>query len=169
MGRMRRAKRPMRVLMELCDAGAARAIRLIKGVDIRRLPHKRIALTALAFALLLLPGMRTDEEGDVMRLAKTLYAIARYESRETMIAIGSVAMNRVASGVYPPTLREVLDAGDGFYRGAMYDGRTVAVAREVMMGARNVAPDVLHFSQTDPVITVGGGENARVIGGFAFF
>lgn len=62
-------------------------------------PHKRRIAAALASVLLVLAGCQRHTEKDCMERA--MYFESNRSSRDGMIAVGSVVMNRVESGRYP--------------------------------------------------------------------
>ncbi|MFZ5595628.1 MAG: cell wall hydrolase [Bacillota bacterium] len=67
--------------------------------------------------VLLIPGKEPDFEiavsrgytrDDVMMLARAIYAEARGESFQGQVAVGAVILNRVESGEFPKTIKEVI-------------------------------------------------------------
>ena len=60
---------------------------------------KWLALIALAALLVgaLLPGVSFTEDRDTVLLARAIYALARNDSYDAKLAIGTVAMNRLDS------------------------------------------------------------------------
>jgi len=125
-----------------------------------------IALLALLAALgcALAPHAAFTEDRDTVRLAQAIYALARGESYEAKLAIGTVAVNRVASPWYADTLGGVLDAQHQFPAGSRYDAESLAAAHDVLSGRRALPAGALAYQsagatepRTDaPLATVGG-------------
>lgn len=109
-------------------------------------PRKRTAFALLLAAFLLLPGAKMASREYEGMLARTLYAMAAEEPYEVMIALGSLAMNRVAAEEYPGTLTQVLNEGE-FFRGGGYDGRALNAAREVLSGRRSLPDYCVRFDR----------------------
>ncbi len=117
----------------------------------------------VALACALLPGVSSTEDRDTVLLARTIYAMAREESYDAKLAVGSVAMNRVGNAWFGDTLGEVLTQQHQFAAGTRYDQDSLAAAHEVLAGRRTLAPDVLYFHPVDaaepwaerPIKTVG--------------
>ena len=124
-----------------------------------------IALVALVAALgcALLPRTGFTEDRDTVLLARAIYALAREESYETKLAIGSLAMNRVDSPWYADTLGGVLNAQHQFPIGKRYDAASLSAAHDVLSGRRVLSPDAVCYQSADvaepridaPIKTVG--------------
>ena len=127
---------------------------------------KWLALIALGALLagMLAPGVSYTEDGDTVLLARAIYALARGESYETKLAIGTVAMNRVDSVWFENTLQGVLNAQHQFPIGSRYDADSLSAAHAVLSGRRALGSDALYYHSLsasepwrgDPVKTVGG-------------
>lgn len=128
-------------------------------------PKKRTIYTLLLISFLFLPGAKWSAREYELALAKTLYAMAGSESYETMVALGSAAMNRVRSDEYPDTLTAVLNEGE-FYRGNGYDERALSAAAEVLAGRRTLPESTLRFERAAEGESAGGGF---FIGSFHFY
>lgn len=114
---------------------------------------KRTAYTLLLCVFMLTPGIGAFEDDLTITLAKTLCQMGQYETRETMIAIGSTVMNRVDDPRFPDTIREVLNQPGAFHRGGRYDERSLAAAKEVLAGKRTVPPEMVYLHKQE---TIGG-------------
>ena len=126
---------------------------------------KWMALLGVTVALgcALAPGVSFTEDRDTVLLARTIYAMARDESYDAKLAVGSVAMNRVGNPWFGDTLGEVLTQQHQFAAGSRYDQDSLAAAHEVLAGRRNLSADALYYHAVDaaepwsqkPVKTVG--------------
>lgn len=119
-----------------------------------------LGVTAL-LALLLAPGASYTEDQDTVLLARTIYALARNESYETKLAIGTVAMNRVESVWFSDSLGEVLNEQHQFPIGRRYDAQSLSAAHEVLSGRRTLSRNALYYRaagtwRKKPLKTVGG-------------
>ena len=127
------------------------------------------ALAALALmTCVLLPGVSYTEDKDTVLLARAIYALARGESYETKLAIGTVAMNRIESAWFEDTLGEVLNEQHQFPIGSRYDEESLAAAHAVLAGRRALDRDALYYQslaathpRTDAPLAV--------VGGYAFY
>ena len=131
---------------------------------------KCIAFIALAALLtcVLLPGVSFTEDRDTVLLARAIYALARNESYETKLAIGTVAMNRVDSVWFGDTLYGVLNEQHQFPIGSRYDADSLAAAHAVLSGSRSLSRDALYYrslTATQPREDT----PLAVVGGYAFF
>ena len=127
---------------------------------------KWLAIAALAALLAgaLIPGVSYTEDRDTVLLARAIYALARGESYETKLAVGTVAMNRVDSVWFDDTLEGVLNEQHQFPIGRRYDAESLAAAHAVIAGRRALGADALYYRALDatepwdvaPVKTVGG-------------
>ena len=132
--------------------------------------RKWIALAAAAALLvcLLVPGVSYTEDRDTVLLARVLYALARNESYDTQLALGTVAMNRMDSFWFADTLDGVLNEQHQFPIGSRYDKRSLKAARAVISGRRTLGRDALYYQslsashpRTDAPLAV--------VGGYAFY
>ena len=125
-----------------------------------------IALAAILIlgvcALYPKPGFTEDR--DTVMLARAIYALARSESYETKLAIGTVAMNRVDNPWFAGTLREVLNEQHQFPMGNRYDAESLSAAHDVLAGRRTLEKSAVYYQavsaterrQDAPVKRVGG-------------
>ena len=135
---------------------------------IRKWFSKRNVYAMLVCLFALTPGMSAFEEDLSVMLAKTLYQMGMHETRDTMIALGSAAMNRVEDDRFPDTLREVLNQPGAFSRGGRYDERSLGVAREVLMGKRSLSKDAVYFFRQPVQIGEALPEDCRRFGQYVF-
>ena len=132
--------------------------------------RKWIALIALAalLACALAPGVSYTEDRDTVLLARAIYALARNESYDTKLAIGTVAMNRRDSVWFADDLGDVLNEQHQFPIGSRYDAESLRAAHAVLSGRRTLSADALYYQST-------GASQPRTdaplatIGGFAFY
>ena len=127
---------------------------------------KWIALFGLLiFALCALwPSAAFTEDSDTVLLARAIYALAREESYDAKLAIGTVVMNRVANPWFSDTLGEVLTEQHQFPIGSRYDADCLSAAHDTLAGRRVLTPQALYYQsaeateprQDEPVQTVGG-------------
>ena len=131
---------------------------------------KYIALAAVlaALAWALVPHAAYTEDRDTVLLARAIYALARAESYETKLAVGSVALNRVENPWFADTLGEVLTEQHQFPIGNRYDAECLSAAHEVLSGRHTLDPSALYYQsaaatqpRTDPPL--------ETVGGFSFF
>ncbi len=128
--------------------------------------RKWIALAALAalLACALAPNASFTEDRDTVLLARAIYALARNESYDTKLAIGTVAMNRVGSVWFADDLGDVLNEQHQFPIGRRYDAESLRAAHAVLAGRRALSPDALYYQSLAasqpradaPLATVGG-------------
>ena len=128
--------------------------------------RKWIAIIALAALLgcALMPHASFTEDRDTVLLARAIYALARNESYETKLAIGTVAMNRLDSVWFADDLGEVMNEQHQFPIGSRYDAQSLKAAHEVLSGRRALGADALWYQslgasqprQDAPLATVGG-------------
>ena len=127
------------------------------------------AITALMLlGCMLVPDVSFTEDRDTVLLARAIYALARNESYDAKLAIGSVAMNRMDSAWFADTLDEVLNEQHQFPIGSRYDSESLSAAHAVLSGRRNLSRDALYYQsltasqpRTDAPIAV--------VGGYAFY
>ncbi|MGX8706602.1 MAG: cell wall hydrolase, partial [bacterium] len=110
-----------------------------------------IALAALLVMAVcaLMPTSGFTEDVDTVRLARAIYALARGDSYDAKLAIGTLAMNRVENPWFGDTLGEVLDEQHQFPMGSRYDAQSLAAAHEVLSGRRSLDPSALYYQSTD--------------------
>ncbi len=128
--------------------------------------RKWIAVLALAALLVgaLLPGVSFTEDRDTVLLARAIYALARNDTYDAKLAIGTVAMNRLDSPWFADTLGEVLNEQHQFPIGSRYDEESLAAAHAVLSGRRTLDRDALYYQALSasrprcdaPLATVGG-------------
>lgn len=126
-----------------------------------------IVLGALLIGLLA-PGVSYTEDRDTVLLARAIYALARGESYETKLAIGTVAMNRVESAWFDDTLNGVLTAQHQFPIGSRYDAESLEAAHAVLAGRRTLGADALYYQSltaSDPW----DGAPVKTVGGYGFY
>lgn len=128
------------------------------------------ALLLLAIPIMMFgaPAAGSGEDPDTLLLARTLYALGHNESYDTLLALGTVVMNRVDNPWYPKTVGAVLTQQHQFAYGTRYDERTLRAAREVIAGTRTLPADVLRFESADASAKLDGVPMAQV-GGYEFF
>lgn len=129
---------------------------------------KRTVYTALLCVFMLMPGMGVFEEDVSILLAKSLYQMGRYEVYDTLIALGSVAMNRVEDSRFPDTIKEVLNEPGVFSRGGRYDERTLSAARAVLMGKRTLPDGMVYFMELEEELNEVLGESRLRSGRYVF-
>ena len=132
--------------------------------------RKWIAMLALAavLACALAPHPGYTEDRETVLLARAIYALARGESYETKLAIGTVVMNRVDSPWYPDTVLEVLRQPHQFACGTLYDESCYQAARAVMMGRRTLPADAVIYRALDASAPAAGGDVVKVSGNYEF-
>ena len=132
--------------------------------------RKWVALAALVALLVcaLTPSVSYTEDRSTVLLARAIYALARNESYDAKLAIGTVAMNRMDSVWFADDLAGVLNEQHQFPIGSRYDAQSLRAAHAVLAGQRALSADVLYYQslaasqpRTDAPVAV--------VGGFAFF
>ena len=126
------------------------------------------ACVALALCAALLPGVSFTEDRDTVLLARTIYALARHESYETKLAIGSVVMNRVENAWFADDLNSVLNEQHQFPIGSRYDADSLAAAHAALAGRRALPADALYYRAADATETWSEAP-VKVVGGYAFY
>ena len=126
-----------------------------------------IAVAAL-MACLLVPGVSYTEDRDTVLLARAIYALARNESYDTKLAIGTVAMNRMNSFWFDDTLDGVLNEQHQFPIGSRYDPECLEAAHAVLSGRRTLGPDALYY-QSLSASQPRSDAPLAVVGGYAFY
>lgn len=110
-------------------------------------------------------------------MARAMYFESNRSSREGMIAVGSVVMNRVRSGKYPRTVCGVVGQRNQFAPGVLtrrMDGRGEALAREaaraVLAGERHPGiGNAMFFHQAGLRFGYDNMHYVAVAGGNAFY
>ena len=132
--------------------------------------RKWIALVAALalMACVLAPGVSFTEDRDTVLLARAIYALARNDSYDAKLAIGTVAMNRLDSVWFADSLNGVLNEQHQFPIGSRYDSECLAAAHAVLSGRRSLAADALYYqslSASEPRTD----KPLAVVGNFAFY
>ncbi len=132
--------------------------------------RKWITLLALAalLACALVPNVSFTEDKNTVLLARAIYALARNDSYDAKLAIGTVAMNRLDSVWFADDLGGVLNEQHQFPIGSRYDAESLRAAHAVLSGKRVLKPEALYYQslaasqpRTDAPLAV--------VGGFAFY
>ena len=108
------------------------------------LPNPKLRIAILAASALLLAGCSLGRRHSELEcMERAMYFESNRSSRDGMIAVGSVVMNRVESGKYPRSVCGVVGQKNQFARGIMsrrMNDRGVPMVREaaksVMRGER---------------------------------
>lgn len=100
-------------------------------------------------ACMFIPSVSFTEDRDTVRLARTIYALGRYESYETKLALGSVIMNRVENHWFADTLNDVLEDQQQFPAGKRYDSDSLRAAHAMLSGKRALNKDALYYQAAD--------------------
>ena len=108
-----------------------------------------VAAAALVLAGMLLPTASYTEDRDTVLLARAIYALAGSDSYEAKLAVGSVAMNRVADAWFGNTLEAVLNEQHQFPIGRRYDSDSLAAAHAVLSGQRALPANALYYHPLD--------------------
>ena len=137
-----------------------------RGMDMKKW-FALIALGALLVSVLA-PGVSFTEDKDTVLLARAIYALARNESYETKLAIGTVAMNRVASAWFDDSLAGVLCEQHQFPVGSRYDAESLDAAHAVLSGRRALGADALYYRALD-ASEPWDAAPVRTVGGYAFY
>ena len=132
--------------------------------------RKWIAMLALAavLACALAPHPGYTEDRETVLLARAIYALARGESYETKLAIGTVVMNRVDSPWFADSVDEVLNAQHQFPIGSRYDEASLSAAHDVISG-RRVLPGAAVCYQAANASEPRPDAPIRTVGSFAFY
>ena len=67
---------------------------------------RQLLAAALVLILIVYPSLGITEDVETVMLAKTLYTLCRDESYDTMLAMGTVVMNRVDSPFFPDNIED---------------------------------------------------------------
>ena len=127
-----------------------------------------LAAAALLCACALMPNASYTEDVDTVRLARTIYALARSDSYDAKLAIGTLAMNRVESPWFGDTLGEVLDEQHQFPMGSRYDADSLAAAHAVLAGRRTLDPAAVYY-QSQTATERRKDAPLQKVGAFAFY
>ena len=114
-------------------------------------------------ACILTPKPGFTEDKDTVLLAKAIYALARDDSYDAKLAIGTVAMNRVDNPWFADSLGAVLSEQHQFPIGTRYDAESLSAAHDVLAGRRALPAGALYYQAASaseprrdkPVTTVG--------------
>ena len=102
-------------------------------------PHlPRIAAMLSATALLLLAGCGGGRHSELECMERAMYFESNRSSREGMIAVGSVVMNRVHSEKFPNSVCAVIGQKNQFAPGVMTKKMDLRTAPKVQEAARSV-------------------------------
>ena len=108
---------------------------------------KRIIAAVIVLALILCaPIHGLSEDQYTIQLARVIYAVARNDSYDAKLALGSVVMNRVETPWYPAPLAEVLAEKHQFPAGQTYDDESLKAAHEVVTGMRTLDTELVQWS-----------------------
>ena len=132
--------------------------------------RKWIALLALAalLACALVPNVSFTEDKNTVLLARAIYALARNDSYDAKLAIGTVAMNRLDSVWFADDLGGVLNEQHQFPIGSRYDAESLRAAHAVLSGRRALGPEALYY-QSLAASQPRSDAPLAVVGGFAFY
>ena len=117
---------------------------------------------------ILTPKPGFTEDRDTVLLARAIYALARNESYDAKLAIGTVAMNRVANPWFGDSLGEVLNEQHQFPIGSRYDADSLSAAHDVLAGRRALPAGALYY-QTASASEPRRDEPVEKVGNFAFY
>lgn len=104
-----------------------------------------LAVIAVLMGCVLLPNASFTEDRDTILLARAIYALARNDSYDAKLAVGTVAMNRVDSVWFPDTLSGVLNQQHQFPIGSRYDADSLSAAHAVLAGRRTLSPAAVYY------------------------
>lgn len=127
-----------------------------------------LAVLAALLACVLAPNVSFTEDRDTVLLARAIYALARNESYDTKLAIGTVAMNRRDSAWFADDLGEVLNEQHQFPIGNRYDAESLRAAHAVLSGRRTLGANALYY-QSLAASLPRNDEPLAVVGGYAFY
>ena len=126
-------------------------------------------LAAVCICVMIPSTHSYTEDTATVRLAQTIYAIAGNEDYDTMLAVGTVIMNRVDSPWYPNTLDGVLTQQQQFPCGTRYDADSLAAAHEVLAGERTLTADAIAFQAKDASAPRGDADKCGESGNYNFY
>ena len=127
-----------------------------------------IAAVLILGACILIPKPGFTEDRDTVLLARAIYALARDDSYDAKLAIGTVAMNRVDNPWFSDTLGEVLNEQHQFPIGSRYDSESLSAAHAVLSGRRNLSAEALYY-QTADATEPRRDKPIQTVGHFAFY
>ncbi len=127
-----------------------------------------IAAVLILGACILIPKPGFTEDRDTVLLARAIYALARNDSYDAKLAIGTVAMNRVDNPWFSDTLGEVLSEQHQFPIGSRYDSESLSAAHAVLSGRRNLGAEALYY-QTADASEPRTDKPIKTVGQFAFY
>ncbi len=132
--------------------------------------RKWIAIAAVLalLACVLAPGVSFTEDRDAVLLARAIYALARSDSYDAKLAIGTVVMNRMDSVWFADSLGDVLNEQHQFPIGSRYDSECLSAAHAVLSGRRNLSANALYY-QSLAASEPRSDKPITVVGGFAFY
>lgn len=114
------------------------------------------------------PRSGFTEDKDTVMLARAIYALARDDSYDAKLAIGTVAMNRVENPWFSDDLGDVLSQQHQFPIGARYDADCLSAAHDVLSGHRALPAGALYY-QAASASEPRGDAPIKTVGGFAFY
>ena len=123
----------------------------------------------LALSIAWLPTVSYTEDQDAILLARTIYALARDESYDTKLAIGTVVMNRVDSAWFGDSLTEVLTEHMQFPQGNRYDDDCLQAAHAVLSGTRTLDRSALYYQSIGAAEPYSEKTRIASVGGYAFY
>ena len=126
-----------------------------------------VLLAVLACAMI--PSVSFTEDRDTVLLARTLYALARNESYETKLALGTVVMNRLENNWFADSLGEVLGDQQQFPCGSRYDDESLDAAHAVLSGKRTLSGDALYYQAADASHSWGSEYRIDSVGNYNFY
>ena len=131
---------------------------------------KWVALLAILIlgVCILTPKPGFTEDRDTVLLARAIYALARNDSYDAKLAIGTVAMNRVANPWFGDSLGEVLNEQHQFPIGSRYDEECLSAAHAVLSGKRNLEPSAVYY-QSDAATEPRTDKPVSTVGSFSFY
>lgn len=132
--------------------------------------RKWIALIAMVILgiCVFVPKPGFTEDKDTVLLAKAIYALARDDSYDAKLAIGTVAMNRVENPWFADSLGAVLNEQHQFPIGTRYDADSLAAAHDVLAGRRALPAGALYY-QAASASEPRQDAPVRTVGRFAFY
>lgn len=122
----------------------------------------------LLLATIMIPHISFTEDRDTILLARSIYALAREESYETKLAIGTVVMNRVENPWFGETLGEVLNEQHQFPAGSRYDAESLSAAHDVLSGIRVLDESALYYQANDASEPMMDKSPVKTIGAYTF-
>ena len=122
-----------------------------------------------AVMCMFVPSVRYTEDRDTVQLARVIYALGKGESYDTKLALGTVAMNRVANPWFPDDLGEVLADQQQFPAGSRYDGESLRAAHALISGARALPESALYYQAADVSLPWGEANRVDRSGNYNFY